>query len=263
MQRKGIKPRDHMKENSRNLKAAQRRNQMDREEAARPQKELYKLPQFKEAQARVFDAPEVSPRKGYQDNYLARGASEQRRQEQINAGREARRELDRKMRQAREDAVQPPSPRKASVPRDIAPPAKKNNENFIVKNKIKALTMKGPDQVEDYDVGAHHPEYGRVPDYLEERKAQWAAEDRERRRRAPDPEAPPGMCVMPEDERVATLNTLNNSKKECLNQLERMPFVIETPSMRRKQEGLEEKMREIENAIAIFSKRKVFVAIDR
>jgi hypothetical protein len=39
-----------------------------------------------------------------------------------------------------------------------------------------------------------------------------------------------------------------------------MPFVVETPSQRKKQEALEAKLREIDNAIGIFSKEKVYVA---
>jgi len=126
---------------------------------------------------------------------------------------------------------------------------------------VKAMCMRAPEHSERHDEGAHHREYGRVPEYLEERKQQWEDEAAERRRRAPDPSCPPGMMVMPEEERVATLETLMKSKKECMSQLERMPFVIETPSMKRKQDALESKMKEIENAIGIFSKKKVYVAI--
>lgn len=262
MARNGIKPRDHMKENSRNLKAAQRKNQEDKEEASRPKKELYKLPQFKEAQSRVYDEIESSPRRGSEGNFLARGASEKRREDQIYAGKLARREVDRKLREAADLAVQPPSPRKASVPRETAPTAPKSNENFIARNKVKAMCMRAPEHHEREDEGAHHREYGRVPEYLEERKAQWEEAASERRRRAPDPNAPAGMCAMPEEERQATLQTLTQSKKECMHLLERMPFVIETPSMRKRQQDLENKIREIENAISIFSKPKVYVAMN-
>lgn len=262
MQRNGVKPRDHMKENYRNMKAVQRKNQEDREEAARPQRELYKLPQFKDAQSRVFEETATTPRRNSDGAFLARGASEHRRQEQAYAGRLAREEVERKLREAADLAVQPPSPRKPSVPREMAPAVPRNNENFVAKNKVKAISMRAPEHHARDDEGAHHREYGRVPEYLEERKAQWEEDAAERRRRAPDPSCPPGMCVMPEEERAATLHTLQQSKKECMNQLERMPFVIETPSMRRKQEGLETKMREIENAIAIFSKPKVYVAMN-
>jgi hypothetical protein len=264
MMRHGVKPRDHMKENFRNLKAAQRKNIEDKEDAARPQKELYKLSQFKDAQSRVYDETDASPRRGSEDReFLARGASEKRREDQAYAGKLARREVDRKLREAADLAAQPPSPRKASLHRDIAPTALKTNENFINRNKGNAMVMRAPEAQQREDEGAHHREYGRVPAYLEQRNAEWQEEANERRRRAPDPSAPPGMCAMPEAERLATLETLESSRKECMYQLERMPFNIETISMKKKQEGLETKMREIENAIGIFSKPKVYVAMGR
>jgi hypothetical protein len=60
-----------------------------------------------------------------------------------------------------------------------------------------------------------------------------------------------------------TLQVLAESRSEALNQLQRMPFVIETPSLRKKQEALENKLREIEQALSIFSKPKVYVALTR
>ena len=65
---------------------------------------------------------------------------------------------------------------------------------------------------------------------------------------------------MPEHERLHTLGVLTQSREEALNQLQRLPFVIETPSMKRKQETLETKLREIDRAMSIFSKDKVYVA---
>jgi hypothetical protein len=261
MQRMGVQPRDHMKENYRMLKQTQLKNREDKEEAARPADELYKRPQFKEVQSRVYEESEDSPRRGNND-FLTKGASEKRRMDQAYNGRLARAEVERKLRDAAELATKPPSPRKASVPRaeDINDVAPRHHENFIQRNKMKALSMQPPDK-HDEDQISRHREFGRVPEYLEERKAQWQEAEVERKKRLPDPSCPPGMCVMPEDERVATLETLQQSRRECMNQLQRMPFVIETPSLKKKQQDLEMKMREIDNAIGIFSKSKVYVAI--
>ena len=41
-----------------------------------------------------------------------------------------------------------------------------------------------------------------------------------------------------------------------------MPMVLETISARKKQEVFENKLKEIENAISIFKKPKVFIARD-
>ena len=104
--------------------------------------------------------------------------------------------------------------------------------------------------------------YGKVPDYLQQRNAQWEEEKEERKRRAPDPNCPPGMKLMPESERLETLEVLHQSKTEAMKQLQAMPFVIETPSLKRKQSQLEDKLREIEHAIGLFSKTKVFVHLN-
>ncbi|RYH12569.1 hypothetical protein EON65_37910 [archaeon] len=55
---------------------------------------------------------------------------------------------------------------------------------------------------------------------------------------------------------------LKQSQREAISQLQRLPFVLETPSMRRRGEELETKLREIEHALGIFSKPKVFVKGD-
>jgi hypothetical protein len=120
-----------------------------------------------------------------------------------------------------------------------------------------------PKRVDSEEGSAIHEEFGKVPAYLEERKAKWEEEKEEERRRAPDPNCPPGMCLMPEGERLDTLDVLHRSKQEAMRQLQALPFVIETPSLRKKQAMIEEKLREIDNAIAIFSKPKVFVARDK
>ncbi len=64
---------------------------------------------------------------------------------------------------------------------DIAKLKARNDSDFIERNRVKALTMAPPslDKVEEL---AKYDEYGRVPAYLEERKAQWEEEKEERRK---------------------------------------------------------------------------------
>ena len=268
----GIKPKNHMKENLRDIRQTEERHRCEREEAARPQKELYKLDQFKHVDSKLYEKPEhqVSRRRPSLGNgeFLERGVSEKRREALALESRIRRDELDRKMEEAKYLAEKPPSPRKPTVPRsnETARLAPSSNTDFISRNKAKAVAMTGQGQGArrrgSEDEGpALHEEFGRVPEYLEARKAHWADEEEERRRRMPDPSCPPGMCVMPEAERTDTLETLQASKAEAMAQLRRMPFVVETPSQRKRQDMLEGKLREIDNAIAIFSKPKVYVAM--
>jgi hypothetical protein len=79
---------------------------------------------------------------------------------------------------------------------------------------------------------------------------------------APDPDCPKGMKLMPEDERLSTLESLQASKTECLRLLTKLPFVLDTISSKKKQEVYENKLKEIENAISIFKRPKVFIKKD-
>lgn len=71
---------------------------------------------------------------------------------------------------------------------------------------------------------------------------------------------PPGTRLMPESERLETLNDLIESKKEVNTALERLPVVSKTLAMERHRKDLENKQIRIEKAIETFSKPKVYVA---
>lgn len=51
-----------------------------------------------------------------------------------------------------------------------------------------------------------------VPDYLVSRQEEWEREEIRRKAEAPDPSCPPGMKLMPEDERLQTLKQLQVRK---------------------------------------------------
>lgn len=264
MERKGIQPRDHMKDNRSHLRAAQLKNREEREERERGEKEAYKLSQFRDVAPRVYEAPSTSRTVQRNESvFLMRNASERRREELAEESRECRRLVEEQLEESRRFAQEQNEAenRKASVPRadERAHMAPRSNADFIAKNRKEARRLCPPSAVAEES--AKHQEYGRVPGYLKNRKEEWAYAEEERRRNAPDPNCPPGMCLMPEQERMDTLRTLQTSKTDCTNQLERMPFVIETPSMKRRQEDLESKLREIDRAIEVFSKPKVYVAM--
>jgi hypothetical protein len=154
-----------------------------------------------------------------------------------------------------------PGSRKGSVPRasDLAKLAPRNHTDFVNRNKVKAITMSPPPETVEEEPTKHRS-YGEIPLYLQERKCQW--EEEERLRSAQDPNCPPGMKRMPEEERVSTLEVLLQSKEETTKLIQRLPFTVETPSQRRRQNDLENKMREIDHAISLFSRSKVYVAAD-
>lgn len=273
LERKGIQPKNHMKDNMKEIRLAEMRNRQKKDEESRPSRPLYKLPQFQNVETRLYDAPpgkENTPRRRGSDDeedapqFLSRGQSDFRREELAREKRAIREQLERKMEEERKFADSVDSSRKAPVPKsnELAVIKGPSNADFINRNKVKAITML-PKHRQNEDTEHRHEEYGRLPKYLEERKQQWAEEEEDKRRRRPDPDCPPGMVLMPESERLNTLEVLQQSFEEAMGQMRKLPFVIETPTMRKKQEYLEGKLREIEHAISIFSKPKVYVALDR
>lgn len=253
-----------MKENVRELRQAQRELRERREEESRPAKELYKLSQFKDVESRLYDTSDRLTRRPSMESkdFLTKGVSESRRDQLALESRMQRLELERKMEEAKQySAAKPVTPRKEGIPKEKAVLAPPTNTDFVSRNKVKAMTMVARHHDDDRERdSARHEEFGRVPEYLEERKARWAEQEAERRRNAPDPNCPPGMCLMPDEERRNTLEVLQRSREEAMSQLRRMPFIIETPTQKKRQEMLESKLREIDNAIGIFSKEKVYVA---
>ncbi|XP_033475035.2 enkurin domain-containing protein 1 [Epinephelus lanceolatus] len=103
---------------------------------------------------------------------------------------------------------------------------------------------------------------GQVPQYLEERKEQWQREEEERRRNAPDPTAPAGHTLMPESERQETLKSLKETHRSLVSELLSLPLKADNLGVRSRQAHLDCKLSEIEEAIKIFSRDKVYVKID-
>ena len=269
LEKKGITPKDYMKENRKQLKESQRNNRDLLDEHDREPEPLYKLSQFQNVPARVFEESNKAPYKQLDGSFLRRGENDKRHEDLTMEAKMIRRQLEQKLRRESEmNAVEPASPRKPPVFLDVAQCASKRDVDFISQNRVEAVnpnvmkfSQKGINSKSEtlLDMGKHE-EFGRVPAYLENRKQQWADEEAERIANAPDPNCPRGMMLMPERERVDTLETLKRSLHEAMNQLSAMPFVIETPSLRRKHELLESKIKEIENAIGLFSRQKVYIA---
>lgn len=103
-------------------------------------------------------------------------------------------------------------------------------------------------------------QYGEVPSYLKKRKEKWAEEEELKREAKRKRRMPQGMVVMPELERLNTLETLNKKKNELEVNLRKMPVICDTVGLRRKRKEMEDKIDEIENALKIFSKKKVFIS---
>jgi hypothetical protein len=140
------------------------------------------------------------------------------------------------------------------------------NNNFIEKNKLKACAQKCPSEVErpltsSEFGGENYKAKGKVPNYLRTRKEEWKQKEVEKQKQADMKKIPPGTRILPEEERLATLEQLHETKKEIMRTIETLPISLRTIALRNKKLDLENKLKEVENAITLFSKENVFVAI--
>ncbi|NWI70888.1 ENKD1 protein, partial [Todus mexicanus] len=103
---------------------------------------------------------------------------------------------------------------------------------------------------------------GHVPQYLLERKELWRRETEERLRNLPDPDTPPGHTMMLEGQRLETLDNLKQSQEQLIKDLVMLPVRSDTLSMQRRRVELERKLSQLEEAIKIFSRPKVFIKMD-
>ncbi|XP_051279000.1 enkurin domain-containing protein 1 [Dicentrarchus labrax] len=103
---------------------------------------------------------------------------------------------------------------------------------------------------------------GQVPQYLAERKEQWHKEEEERRRNAPDPTVPAGHTLMRESERQETLKSLKETHRSLVTELLSLPLKADSLSVRSRRAHLDCRLSEIEEAIKIFSREKVYLKVD-
>jgi len=262
--RLGKQVKDHMRDNRNELKNLELKNRELKDVEARNSKDLFKLSQFRNVESRVYESSEVENPSKIED-FLYKNQSKQRAELLLEQKRAMRADLEAKMEEARYFADQASFSRKADVRvNETASLAPRKDIDFIRSNKEKARSLPPLNLKTATEEGPYkHAAYGKVPEYLVHRKADWQYEEDAIRRRAPDPSCPPGMRLMPNDERESTLNTLFISKEQALKQLRNLPFIIETPSQKRRQAEAEENLLEIEKAIATFSRPKVYVALDR
>ncbi|XP_060248053.1 enkurin domain-containing protein 1 isoform X2 [Meriones unguiculatus] len=103
---------------------------------------------------------------------------------------------------------------------------------------------------------------GHVPHYLLERRDLWRREAEARQHSQPDPAMPPGHTLMPESQRLETLNNLLQSQSQLLRELVLLPAGADTLRAQGHRAELDRKLVQIEEAIKIFSRPKVFVKMD-
>nr|XP_058900888.1 enkurin domain-containing protein 1 isoform X2 [Kogia breviceps] len=103
---------------------------------------------------------------------------------------------------------------------------------------------------------------GHVPHYLLERRDLWRQEAEVRQHSQPDPAMPPGHTCMPENQRLETLSNLLQSQSQLLRELVLLPAGADSLRAQSHRAELDRKLVQVEEAIKIFSRPKVFVKMD-
>ncbi|KIY96606.1 hypothetical protein MNEG_11355 [Monoraphidium neglectum] len=154
--------------------------------------------------------------------------------------------------------------------------------DFLEENRVTAAAARHPTKAVSKAEGARSytakREYGQVtggrggagrgaaapclvPAYLVERKLQMAEERRALEAAREAAKVPPGMRIMPEEERAETLALLERNKAEVEGALSALPIVVETLGTRRRKDDLERRLAEIEEARRVFSRKVVMVRL--
>ena len=105
-----------------------------------------------------------------------------------------------------------------------------------------------------------HKNYGKTPMYITKYKDEMQAEKEKKMEERAKAKMPKGTRLMTEDERIETLEQLQQKKTELQSMIEKMPISMRTDALKIKKRELEEKMKEVERAITTFSRKIVYVA---
>jgi len=161
----------------------------------------------------------------------------------------------------------PPSP----IQRQSSALVRRKNTDHIAENRrrVKSVTIKRAPSLSALDdlkkkKDKELDEYkrGQVPSYLKNRQSRWKKEEEERIANMPDPTIPTGHSLMPEAERLKTLEVLKKSQREMTSELQSLPLSRDTLRVKTRRDELEKKLQEVETALKIFSRQRVFIKDD-
>ncbi|KAF8795792.1 enkurin domain-containing protein 1-like [Argiope bruennichi] len=103
---------------------------------------------------------------------------------------------------------------------------------------------------------------GQIPNYLTERKKQWELERERQLKLREEASIPKGYTLLPDEERIETLELLKKNQEEIIQSLAVLPVRNDTVRLRSYKEELERQLAKVEEGIKIFSRPKVLIKND-
>ncbi|KAI9348622.1 calmodulin-binding-domain-containing protein [Obelidium mucronatum] len=241
----GGKPKDHLKENYKKLKELQSKKRVEEQEKSKPPPAPFKLKQFEAVKSKLST----------------------HRPSSSNAS------------DAASDSYSRPSTANSCGPRSFSLASNASSatrRNFIQLNALKAKDPQyykkdhvAPASESGHSVfsgsstaTARSTKMGELPKYLVDRKLEWAEREQQRLEALKKECIPKGMKLLPDEERLETLAFLEETQQKLLNELSQFGLIVETTKLKNKRSMLENKLNEIEEAIGVFSRKKVYVNED-
>ena len=263
--------RDHHKENLRQIRSKQRNNRaqaMEKErEARRPAFRNHAMDNVK---ARVDRSGHAAANAAMEKNPVTfSGKPIERQGKFLKAG-------ERKQRGPPKAPAQPYKGREkklAAVPKagevereQVGRRGRREDRDFEQQQlkDLEALQQKQRDKQKQLNAERRNAKkkeaegFGKVPEYLADRRQELAEEQRYLEEMSAQPDMPPGWQRMPDAQRNDLLAQLQEAHAKKSEALQRMPFMCESVSRRRAKQELESELLECERSIAMFSK-PVFV----
>lgn len=249
-------PKDHEKENLRRIKEIQRRfreQEHSREQGrSRPLKALWHSPKYDKVESRVkAQLQEPGPTSGTEPAHFLRAHS------RCGPGLPPPRVSSPQLTQPGPNAKGPVLG--VDFIGHNARTAKRAPRRHSRSLQILAQVLEQQRQAQEH---YNATQKGHVPHYLLERRDLWQREAEARQHSQPDPAMPPGHTRMPENQRLETLSNLLQSQSQLLRELVLLPAGADSLRARGHRAELDRKLVQVEEAIKIFSRPKVFVKMD-
>lgn len=256
--RRGLVPKDHMRENARNIAQIERaKQQEEHERIAKETAQPFRLREFDDAKPRVMDAVEA--------------AKQAQTREFLKAGEGT---AGGPHLAPRNDSVKPYQPRpklQPTVPKfdkeadsqfAATMEAQRRQVNKIRENmktiKTQSALVHQEREKKQDEKGSDMHRTGEVPEYLRKRKEQWSVEEAQRREDAAyerfKAKIPPGTRPVGTEERKALLAELRTSLQTEIVRLNSFRVSNDSMAAAKSRDECERKIEQLEKTIAEFEK---------